>query len=462
LEVGAVEVRGVTPNNRAVANGRLARSVAPAKLAGRTAARWAASHLAVGARRREKREQFVLRTADDVTRTMGEMKGAVMKVGQVMSMMTGLVPPEMAAQLAALQAEAPPMAYPLVKQVFREEFDATPDRLFAGFDHQPFAAASIGQVHRAQLHDGTPVAVKVQYPGVSQAIRHDLANVGVLISAAGLASRGLDARPIVEDLKSGVSAELDYVRESAWQARFGELYDGHAFVRVPRVYPELSSGRVLVQEYLDGRPIREAFRLPQAERNRIAEAIFRFAFGSFYRHGLFNGDPHPGNYLLLAGGRVGFVDYGCVTEFHAGTIGDFKRVIRALIEGDIEGWRTATEDIGILKRGAPFTTAELYEHMHWFWEPILADEVTFTPELAAEMIRRNTMTTGPGGAINRWCNVPRGMVFLTRINFGLAGLLASLGATGPWRAIVREYVFDDPPSTELGRHSAATSRGPAI
>ncbi len=404
----------------------------------------------------------MLRTAEDVTRTMGEMKGAVMKVGQVMSMMTGLVPPEMAAQLAALQAEAPPMAYPLVEQVFREDFGATPGRLFRRFDREPFAAASIGQVHRAELPDGTPVAVKVQYPGVREAIGHDLANVGMLISAAGMVSRGLDAGPIVEDLKAGITDELDYRREAEWQERFRALYEGHAFVGVPSVYREQSGGRVLVQEFLEGEPMRAAFGLPQAERDRIGEMVFRFVFGSIYRHGLFNGDPHPGNFLLLADGTVGFVDYGCVSEFEPGTVEGFKRIIRALLEGDIDEWRTATEDMGILKRGAPFTTAELYEHMHWFWKPILAEEMAFSPDLAGEMIRRNTMTTGQGGAINRWCNVPRGMVFLTRINFGLAGLLASLGASGRWRAIVREYVYDEPPATELGRLSAATSRGASI
>lgn len=277
-----------------------------------------------------------------------------------------------------------------------------------------------------------------------------------------MVSRGLDAGPIVEDLKAGITDELDYRREAEWQERFRALYEGHAFVGVPSVYREQSGGRVLVQEFLEGEPMRAAFGLPQAERDRIGEMVFRFVFGSIYRHGLFNGDPHPGNFLLLADGTVGFVDYGCVTEFEPGTVEGFKRIIRALLEGDIDEWRTATEDMGILKRGAPFTTAELYEHMHWFWKPILAEEMAFSPDLAGEMIRRNTMTTGPGGAINRWCNVPRGMVFLTRINFGLAGLLASLGASGRWRAIVREYVYDEPPATELGRLSAATSRGASI
>jgi len=385
-----------------------------------------------------------------------------MKVGQVLSMMTGMVPPEMAAQLAILQSEAPPMAYPLVETVFQQEFGATPDRLFKRFEHKPFAAASIGQVHRAQLPDGTQVAVKVQYPGVREAIEHDLANIGLMIGAAGMVSRGLDAGSIVRDLKEGITAELDYAREAVRQQQFRELFEGHAFVRVPAVVADRSATRVLVQEFVDGAPFRSARHLPQDERNRVGEMIFRFTFGNIYRHGLFNGDPHPGNYLLLHDGTVAFVDYGCVTEFDPATVEAFRRIIRALLERDIGEWRAATEAIGILRPDAPFSTEDLYEHMHWFWAPILEGEVRFTPELAGEMIRRNTMTTGKGGQINRWCNVPSGMVFLTRINFGLAGLLASIEAEAPWRAIVREYVYDEPPATELGRLSAATSRGAAI
>ncbi|MGE5596269.1 MAG: ABC1 kinase family protein [Hyphomicrobiales bacterium] len=442
--------------------GRVRRSLGPAKLAARAGLRWAGTYLAFGARKREKRDEFVLRTAEDVTRTMGEMKGAVMKFGQVMSMMAGVMPEEMAAQLARLQSNAPPMAYELVERVVREEYGRGPQEVFRRFERKPFASASIGQVHRAELRDGTPVAVKVQYPGVREAIDHDLANVGMMIGLAGMVSRGLDAGPIIRDLKDGIRGELDYLQEAANQQRFFELFEGHAFVRVPRVYHELTTPRVLVQEYLKGKPFAAAAGWPQNERDRLAEIIYRFAFGSLYRHGLFNGDPHPGNYLLLDGGRVGFVDYGCVSEFSQETIDGFGRVVRALIDGDREAWRTATEDIGILRKDAPFSTEELYDHMHWYWAPILEEYVTFTPELAGEMIRRNTQTTGQGGAINRYCNVPEGMVFLTRINFGLAGVMASLNATGPWQAIVAEYVNGDPPSTELGRESARTSRGPAV
>ncbi|QFG02415.1 ABC1 kinase family protein [Tepidiforma bonchosmolovskayae] len=442
----------------AMRTGRLARTAVPARLAAAAALRWLGTFRYRGERRREKRKEAVLRTAEDVTRAMGEMKGAAMKVGQVLSMMSGVVPPEMAEGLATLQSNAPPMAYGLVQEVLEAAYGRSPGSVFRRFEREPFAAASIGQVHRAELRDGTRVAVKVQYPGVREAIERDLANVAVLLGFGGLVAKGLDVETLVRDLGEGIRGELDYRREAAWQRRFFDAFEGHGFVRVPRVYHELTTDTVLVQEWLPGRPFREALGLPQGERNRLGEMLYRFCFGSLYRLRLFNGDPHPGNYLLLEDGRVGFVDYGCVAEFDNAVVEGFKRLIRALDRGDREAWRAATEEVGILLPNAPFTTDELYEHMHWYLAPILEDEVEYTPELAAEMVRRNTMTTGLGGQINRYCNVPEGMVFLTRINFGLAGLFASLRARGPWRAIVREYVDDAPPSTELGRLSAATTR----
>lgn len=443
--------------------GRVGRTMQPARLAAGAGLRWAGAHVAFGSEQRERRKDAaVMRTAEDVTRTLGEMKGAVMKLGQIMSLMTGMVPDEFSGQLATLQSNAPPMAYALVEQVFREDFGATPRERFAEFDRRPFAAASIGQVHRARLHSGEEVAVKVQYPGVAAAMQSDLANVGTLMGFAGVMSKGMDTRAVVRDLTSGILAELDYVREAANQARFADIYRGHAFVRVPEVYPELSSGRILVQELLHGRPFAEARNLPQTEKDLVAEKVFRFAFGNFYRHGLFNGDPHPGNYLLLDDGRIGFVDYGCVAEFGPDAVQSFQTLIDALFRGDLDAWRKATEDVGILSREAPFSTGVLYEHMHWFWKPILTPRVRFTRELAAEMVRRNAVATGEDGAINRYLNIPEGMVFLTRINFGLSGLLAALDAEGSWQGIIREYVYGEPPSTELGRRSAETSAGPAI
>lgn len=437
---------------------RLTRTGSVAFLAARVAARWVLARLP-GFGSAGRRERLTKAAGEDVARTTGAMKGAAMKVGQVLSMMTGFVPSEFSEQLTGLYDSAPPMPWPTVEQVLRDAYGGRLSRVFRDIEEEPFAAASIGQVHRAVLRDGSRVAVKVQYPGVRDAVRHDLANLGALVTLLAQAAPGLNGPQIASDLRAGIEAELDYVRECENQRRFYERFAGHPFIRVPRPFPELVRPTVLVQEYLEGRPLREAMARPEAERNRIAEIIFRFAFGSLYRFGLFNGDPHPGNYLLLPNGAVGFVDYGCVASFDRAVLEKFGRVIRAVVRREKEEWRRAVEDVGILRRDAPFATEELFEHMHWYWAPILEPEVTFTPELAAEMVRRNTETTGRGGEINRYCSIPEGMVFLTRINFGLAGMLGSLRARGPWQAITLEYVDGNPPSTELGRISAAWARG---
>ncbi len=437
---------------------RVQRTGGVALLGARVAARWVLARLP-GFRSSERQARLAKAAGEDVARTTGAMKGAAMKVGQVLSMMTGFAPGAFTQELTALHDAAPPMPWPLVEQVLREAYGSALSRVFRDIEEAPFAAASIGQVHRATLRDGTQVAVKVQYPGVRDAVHHDLSNLGTLVAVLAQAAPGLNGGQIARDLRAGIEAELDYVRECENQLRFASRFAGHPFIRVPRPYPDLVRPTVLVQEYLEGRPFREALTLSQDERNRVAEIIFRFAFGSLYRFGLFNGDPHPGNYLLLGDGTVGFVDYGCVASFDRAVLDKFGRVIRAVVRRDKEAWRRAVEDVGILRRDAPFGTDELFEHMHWYWAPILEPEVTFTPELAAEMVRRNTQTTGRGGEINRYCSIPEGMVFLTRINFGLAGLLGSLRARGPWQAITLEYVDGNPPATELGRISAAWARG---
>ncbi len=446
----------------AVGGGRLSRTLMPAHLARRAALRWMSSQLTWGETRAQKRGEFVMKTARDVAETMGDMKGAIMKFGQILSLMSGVLPEDMTAELASLQRNAPPMAYNLVEDVFERDFGRPPEQIFRTFERMPFAAASIGQVHRATLLDGQDVAVKVQYPGVRKAIEHDLANVKLMVSLVGAMSPGIEPGPIVRDLKEGLLGELDYLREAASQERFAGHFRGHAFIRVPEVVHELTTPHVLVQEFIGGRPFATLYEADQATRDRIAEIVFRYSFGSIYRHRLFNGDPHPGNYILLDDGGVAFVDYGCVAEFTDAAIAGFVRVLRALLSGDLEEWRRGIVDMGILRADAPFTTDVLYEHMHWYWAPVLSDELTFTPELAREMVRRNTQTIGLGGRINQQCNVPEGMVYLTRINFGLSGLLGSLRASGPWRGIIEEYIDGREPCTELGRLSDATSRGRGV
>jgi predicted unusual protein kinase regulating ubiquinone biosynthesis (AarF/ABC1/UbiB family) len=420
--------------------------------------RWTAARLPGRGAPDVRRHEAMLRTADDVARTMGDMKGAAMKLGQVLSLMTGVVPDEFSSRLSSLHSQAPPMSFGLVESVFLRDYGRGPFTVFKEFERKPFAAASIGQVHRALRHDGRRVAVKVQYPGVAEAVEADLANVGLMMGLATTVARGLDGAAIAAEIRQGISAELDYLAEAANQQRFAAIYRDHPFIVIPGVHSDLTTPHILVQDYLEGEAFAAARTWDTARRDRLAEIVFRFAFGSIYRHGLFNGDPHPGNYVLLDGGRVGFVDFGCVAEFAPATVEGFATIIRAIYAGDLESWRAACESVGILRVNAPFPTETLFDHMRWFWAPILADEVQFTRELAGEMVRRNSQTSGLGGDINRHCNIPPGLVFLTRINFGLAGLLASLDARGPWRGIIGEYVYGTGAVTELGRVSREASR----
>jgi predicted unusual protein kinase regulating ubiquinone biosynthesis (AarF/ABC1/UbiB family) len=434
--------------------GRVRRAAKLAAVAARGAAGWVGAHLRPGAHQRKAaRERVMLRTADDVARAMGDMKGVAMKVGQILSLMNGAVPEGVADRMATLQSNAPPMSPALVTQVFRDELGARPRDIFRRFEMEPFAAASIGQVHRAVLPDSTEVAVKVQYPGVREAIEHDLANVGLMFGLAGMVAKGLDTGPIIRDLQEGIGNELDYRREAASQQRFGELFAGHPFIVVPRVFPDISTGRVLVQEFVHGKPFASARALPQAERDRVAEVIFRFTFGCMHRFGLFQGDPHAGNYLLLPGGRVAFLDYGCVVEFSEERRQQLNAMIGGIVTGDLEAWRSGMVDVGYVPADLPLTTAELWDHMRIYYSFILEDGVRFTPELAGALVRHNLALNGDAGRVNRQLNIPGGMVFTQRINFGFTGLMAALQAAGPWKGITEEYVLGRDPVTPLGEAS---------
>ena len=174
-----------------------------------------------------------------------------------------------------------------------------------------------------------------------------------------------------------------------------------------------------------------------------------------HRHGLFQADPHAGNYLLLADGRVAFLDFGCISEFEPALLANINDVVAGVVTNDIERWRQGMDRIGYIPEGANLTTDELWRQMSVYYTFILRDGVTFTPELAGAMVKQNLALTGEAGRINRKLTIPQGVVFIQRITFGFTGLLAGLRATGPWRSITEEYVLHTPPSTELGRKSAA-------
>jgi predicted unusual protein kinase regulating ubiquinone biosynthesis (AarF/ABC1/UbiB family) len=424
--------------------------------AGRDYALHRARRLFADAATRERLDtEFELRTAEQVAETLGHLKGALMKLGQMVSYLDQGLPEHVRAALADLQQNAPPMSPELAAGMIRAELGRDPEKLFLEWDPQPIASASIGQVHRAITRAGEAVAVKVQYPGVEEAMGADLDNVGLLFAGMGQLFPGLDHGPLVEELKARLSEELDYRIEAANQRAFAEYYDGHPTIHVPRVLDAYSTRRVLTTELAEGVRWDEMLTWDQHERDLAAETIYRFAFGSLYRLRMFNGDPHPGNYLFRPGGRVTFLDFGLVKHFTPEELVQFEDMIVAMvIEHDPAEFRRVCERIGLLKPGSSFSEEEIVDYFGHFYELVMHDGVyTITPEYASETVRRFFDRNGPYGEIMKAANVPPSMVIIQRINLGLYALFGQMRATGNWRRLAEEIwpFVAAPPSTPMGR-----------
>lgn len=409
------------------------------------------------AEREELDRQFTIRTAEDVARELGHMKGAVMKAGQLISFIVEALPDEAQAALATLQAEAPPMAPSLAEATIAAELGRHPSRLFREWEAVPTAAASIGQVHRARLWDGREVAVKVQYPGVGDAIGADLANAELLYGLfSAFALKSLDVHAMVDELRARMVDELDYRLEAENQRLFCRLYENHPFIRIPQVIDELSTGKVLVSEWVDGMSW-AAFEAQASERDRqtAAEVLFRFAQQSVYRHRVFNGDPHPGNYRFHHDGTVTFLDFGLVKRWTEAEIAALWPVIAPLLDRDAD--RTVEEMVtaGFLQPNHGLGPADVYAYVSAPYVPFLTDEFTFTRKFVADALGKIIDVKGPYQDIIEKLNLPTSFVILDRVVWGMSALLGKLEATNRWRAILDEYRLDGPPATPLGELEAA-------
>ena len=343
------------------------------------------------------------------------------------------------------------MPWRKVRGVLEEAWEEPVEELFEDFEHDAAAAASIGQVHRAVLPDGRRVAVKVQYPGVASAIAADMQNAGLILRLARAFAPGLDAKAAAAELKERVMEELDYELEAQSQRAFARGYRRHPFIHVPDVVTRLSTERVLVSEWVDGMGFDEVRELPQPERDRFGEIVFRFCFGSIYHLQHFNADAHPGNYLALPNGRVAFLDFGMTKQLDEDQIQLEIAALEAIFDDDPEGLRVALHDLGFLNDPRKVDAELLMEHVRavggWYMED---REVTIDSSRVMEAIAAVSDPRSSFYRVMRRENLPANELMGRRMESGVLAVLGQLEATRNWYRIGREWWFGEPPSTELG------------
>jgi predicted unusual protein kinase regulating ubiquinone biosynthesis (AarF/ABC1/UbiB family) len=411
-----------------------------------------------GNRREELDQQFAIRTSEDVARELGNMKGALMKFGQLLSFIMEALPDDAQKALATLQSDAKPMAPTLAAQVVNDELGQPPERIFLDWQIVPVAAASVGQVHRAVTRGGRDVAVKVQYPGVADSIEADLDNAEAFYRlGTAFVLKGLDAKGLVDELRNRMRDELDYELEATNQTEFGRCFAGHPFVSIPAVDPATSTKRVLTSEWVDGLPWAEfqATASPEA-RQRAGESIWRFAQYAVYRLGMFNGDPHPGNYRFSIDGDVTFLDFGLVKRW---TPGEWEQLAPSLdamvVHRDPERLVAVMEEIGFLRAGHGLDAQVVYDYVSTPYTPYLTDTFTFTRDFVREAMSTVIDVKGPHAKVIQHLNMPPSFVILDRVVWGVSAILGKLEVTAPWRAMLLEYRDDGPPATALGQAEQA-------
>jgi predicted unusual protein kinase regulating ubiquinone biosynthesis (AarF/ABC1/UbiB family) len=451
------------PKGDRISRGRLRRTAPLAALSARTAS----EAVVVGLRSKltgADSTEFHVRTAERYAELLGHSRGALMKAGQALSFVSAgpAVPAELQsiyqAALRRLRDEAPPMAPELARTVLERELGQRAENAFARFEWEPLAAASIGQVHAARLHDGRAVAVKIQYPGVAAAIAADLKNSELLATFLGLIfslsprKASFDLPGAARELGVRITEELDYRLEAANQAEFADIYRGHPFIHIPEVIGELCTERVLTQELVQGKSWSDALTAGQELRDSWAEAIYRFVYGANLRFCMFNADPHPGNYLFHDDGSVSFLDFGCVKRLRREQLDVMIAVGRACMREDVLGtWRACVEG-GFCRSTDPVTPEEVYAFWHESWELFWAEQpFTVTPERAARWIEHKYSPTGPSANAFRYFTVSPEYTTMGRIELSAASLIGELHATNYWGSMAAEFFEDAAPFTALGK-----------
>jgi predicted unusual protein kinase regulating ubiquinone biosynthesis (AarF/ABC1/UbiB family) len=384
-----------------------------------------------------------------------------MKLGQVMSFLdVGLVPErhreEFQRELAKLRDAAPTVSLKQMRRVIEDDLEEPIEELFASFSEEPIAAASIGQVYRATLHDGREVAVKVQYPGVAGAVRADLQNLEMIMRVLKRMTPGLDVKAIAEEIRERIAEELDYELEASNQRSLARIFAGHPFIFVPNVVSELSRERVLVSEFVQGTGFEELKQSSQAVRDRVGEIVFRFFVGCLYRHRQFSGDPHPGNFLLLADDRVAFLDFGLFKRMEPEPVELELACQRAVVEGDAHTLHRLLAESGFLphpERVDPDHLLAFIEDAIW-WYTTADEQVALSPEIATNVMIESSDPRSSHFREMRHQDMQPEHLFGRRMEMLTLAVLSQLRARANWHRIAREWMYGDEPVTELGRQEA--------
>ncbi|MER7831459.1 AarF/ABC1/UbiB kinase family protein [Streptomyces sp. NPDC095602] len=388
------------------------------------------------------------RTADQLFKVLGELKGGAMKLGQALSVFESALPEEVAgpyrAALTKLQEAAPPMPTRTVHGVLAERLGAEWRNLFLEFDDKPSAAASIGQVHRAVWHDGRPVAVKVQYPGAGEALLSDLAQLSRFARLLGPLVPGMDIKPLITEMRERVSEELDYGLEAQAQREHAAEFADDPDVVVPDVVHQ--SDQVLVTEWIDGVPLSEVISggTPE-ERDRAGQLLARFLFSGPARTGLLHADPHPGNFRLLPGedggeARLGVLDFGTVDRLPGGLPETIGVCLRMAIVGEAETVYELLCDEGFVKDSIELDPDAVLDYLLPIIEPAEVDEFLFTREWIRTQAARIADPRSPAHQLGKRMNLPPAYLLIHRVTLSTIGVLCQLNASVRLRDELEEWL----------------------
>jgi predicted unusual protein kinase regulating ubiquinone biosynthesis (AarF/ABC1/UbiB family) len=406
------------------------------------------------ARARDRVLVSAKRTAEAMLKTLGEMKGLPLKFGQMASYIEGIAPPgyedKFQSVLRHLQQKAPPLSREAAVRVITAELGGPPEDVFATWEADPFAAASIGQVHRATTRGGDRVAVKVQYPGIDKAIENDLKSLSLLESIISPVGRRYHTKETLAEVRAVFLAELDYRHEAESAEAFRAMHEDDGDIVIPRVHHSLSTRRVLTCDMMGGVDyLTFCERAPQADRDAAGRTIWRFMFRSLYEYGLLYADPHPGNYRFLGGGRVAFLDFGCTKKIPDALLEGMKRHVIAAQTGDEEAFERACIDVLGFDRSDPESWQLYVAYTKMLLEPLILDApFRHTKERAREtiafLVRGGKKIVFKGDDkvphMPAPVNMPADYTFVNRLQWGLSSVMAGLDAEANWRRITDPWL----------------------